>query len=233
MLDFDQQHRARPPSAVYDLAIRLGANPGLNRSTVRLSQTGQMKDIGATKWKPFSATQTIATRTCDFDWRARFGPLGMISVRDEFLKGAGHFTVKAFGIVPITTAPNSPQLSRAELMRYLAELAWAPDAILFNTGLRWREVGHDTLAVSAGIGETAAEVVLTLDGEGRIAGAFAPDRARAVKPPYLPTPWRGRFSDYRRHQDMWLPFAAEVGWEIDGKLHLYYQGQLDDWQSAS
>ncbi len=233
MLDFDQQHRARLPSAVYDLAIRLGANPGLNRSTVRLRQTGQMKDIGATKWKPFSATQTIATRTCDFDRRARFGPLGMISARDEFLKGTGHLTVKAFGIVPITTAPNSPQLSRAELMRYLAELAWAPDAILFNSGLSWREVGHDTLAVSAGIGETTAEVVLALDGEGRIAGAFAPDRARAAKPPYLLTPWRGRFSDYRRHQDMWLPFAAEVGWEIDGKLHLYYQGQLDDWQSAS
>ena len=227
----DDDMRTRLPSAVYDLAIRLGANPGLRKSTVRLRQTGQMKEIGAVKWMPFTETQTIATRTCDFDWRARFGPLGMISVGDAFLNGAGQLTVKALGIIPITTAPNSPQLSRGELMRYLAELAWAPDAILLNGGLRWRVEGPDTLAVSAGVGETAAEVELNLDSEGRIAGAFAPDRGRSVKPPYLLTPWRGRFFDYRRHQDTWLPFAGEVGWEIEGKLINYFRCRIENWQA--
>jgi hypothetical protein len=43
-------------------------------------------------------------------------------------------------------------------MRYLAELAWAPDAILLNAGLRWREDGPDKLAVSAGSGETTAKL---------------------------------------------------------------------------
>ena len=103
-------------------------------------------------------------------------------------------------------------------MRYLAELAWAPDAILLNTALRWREDGSGRLAVSAGAGETAAEVILSLDTEGRIAGGFAPDRPRSTKAPFLPTPRRGRFSDYRRHNDMWLPFAGEVAWEIDGEV---------------
>jgi hypothetical protein len=73
-------------------------------------------------------------------------------------------------------------------MRYLAELAWAPDAILLNTALRWREEGLDMLAVSAGSVETASEVLLSLDSEGRIAGAFAPDRPRSATPPILPTP---------------------------------------------
>ena len=36
----------------------------------------------------------------------------------------------------------------AVLLRYLVELAWVPDA--FNTELRWREDGPDTLAFSAG-----------------------------------------------------------------------------------
>jgi hypothetical protein len=45
----------------------------------------------------------------------------------------------------------------------------------------------------------------------------------------LPTPWRGRFSDYRRHFGRWLPFAGEVGWEIDGKEIVYWQGKIADW----
>lgn len=120
---------------------------------------------------------------------------------------------------------------RGELMRYLAELAWAPDAILFNTALRWREDGPDGLAVSAGAGETAAEVMLSLDNEGRIAGAFAPDRPRSATAPFLPTPWRGRFSDYRQHRGMWLPFAGEVAWEINGKEEIYWQGRVEHWEA--
>ena len=118
-------------------------------------------------------------------------------------------------------------------MRYLAELPWAPDAILLNTELRWREVGPDELAVSAGVGESAAEVTLNLDSEGRIAGAFAPDRPRSATAPFLPTPWRGRFSDYRRHNGMWLPFAGEVGWEIDGVEETYWQGRIEHWDAQN
>jgi len=102
-----------------------------------------------------------------------------------------------------------------------------------NTGLRWREDGPDTLAVSAGLGETAAEVTLSLDSAGRIAGAFAPDRPRSATAPILPTPWRGRFSDYRRHDAMWLPFAGEVAWEIDGEDTVYWQGRIERWEAPS
>jgi hypothetical protein len=120
---------------------------------------------------------------------------------------------------------------RGELMRYLAELAWAPHAILLNTALRWRADGPDTLAVSAGAGETACEVLLSLDSAGRIAGAFAADRPRSATTSFQPTPWRGRFSDYRDHFGMWLPFAGEVAWEIDGKENVYWQGHVETWEA--
>jgi len=138
----------------------------------------------------------------------------MVSVCDALKDGEGRLDVLALGIVPIARAEHSSALMRGELMRYLAELAWAPDGILLNTELRWREDGPDKLAVSAGVGETAAEVTLNLDSEGRIVGAFAPDRPRSAKVPFLPTPWRGRFSDYRHHKGMWLPFAGEVSFGL-------------------
>jgi uncharacterized protein DUF6920 len=192
-----------------------------------------MKPVGAARWLSFSARQTIATRACAFEWRARAGPLGMVSVCDALKDGEGRLDVLALGIVPISRAEPTSALVRGELMRYLAELAWAPDAILLNTELRWREEGPDKLAVSAGSGDAAAEIVLTLDGQGRIAGAFAPDRPRSATAPHLPTPWRGRFADFRRHDTMWLPFAGEVGWEIDGVEELYWQGRMERWDTQN
>lgn len=177
----------------------------------------------------FTATETLSTRDCAFDWRAGFGPFGLISVRDALERGEGRLDVKALGLVPIASAPRTPELMRGELMRYLAELPWAPAAILLNSKLRWREAGQDALAVSAGAGETLTEVVLDLDSDGRIVGAFAPDRPRSVGTAYLPTPWRGQFTDYRLHEGRWIPFAGEVAWEIDGRPEVYWQGTIKTW----
>lgn len=71
--------------------------------------------------------------------------------------------------------------------------------------------------------------MLTLNADGRIASAFAPDRPRSATVPFLPTPWRGRFSDYRHHDGYWLPFSGEVGWVIDGKETVYWQGHIATW----
>ncbi len=230
----DQRTRAPLPAAVYDLALRLGVKPGDDRSSVRLTQTGRMKrTINAQSWMSFTASQKISTRACEFDWRARAGPFGLVSARDALKEGEGKFEVTALGFIPIVCAEHSSALMRGELMRYLAELAWAPDAILRNTTLHWRVDGPDRLAVSAGSGDAAAEVVLSLDSEGRIAGSFASDRPRSATVPFLPTPWRGRFSDYRWHDDMWIPFAGEVAWVIDGKEEIYWQGHIEQWHAVT
>jgi hypothetical protein len=186
--------------------------------------------LDAQSWMPFTATQTIAIRGCTFDWLAHAGPFGMISARDALTAGEGRLDVTAIGFIPIARAEHSSALMRGELMRYLAELAWAPDAILHNTELCWRVDGPDTLAVSAGAGETESEVVLSLDSDGLIAGAFAPDRPRSATAPSLPTPWQGRFSEYRRHEGRWLPFAGEVAWKIEGKEIVYWQGRIEHWE---
>jgi len=228
----DRQSKERLPAAVYDLAVRLGVKPDDDRSTVALTQTGRIKrNIETESWMAFTATQTISARACEFDWRAQAGPLGMISARDALKDDEGRFDIMALGVIPIARAEHSAALMRGELMRYLAELAWAPHAILLNTALRWRVDGPDTLAVTAGAGETASEVLLSLDTDGRIAGAFAPDRPRSATAPFLPTPWRGRFSDYRHHNGYWIPFAGEVAWEIDGKEEVYWQGHVKTWET--
>lgn len=135
------------------------------------------------------------------------------------------------GFIPIARAAHTSALVRGELMRYLAEIAWVPHAIVHNGALRWRVINPEALVVAAGDGETACEVTLSLNTDGRIAGAYAPDRPRNAAPPLLPTPWRGRFSDYRQHEGLWLPFAGEVEWEINGKATPYWLGSIATWRT--
>ena len=222
------------PAAVIDLAARLGvpaapAGPP-HAAIVTLAQTGRMlRAPGTDRWLSFTARQTIAANVCNFAWRARFAPLGLIAACDALENGMGRLDVTALGFIPMARTPRTAALARGELMRYLAELAWAPDAILANRALRWRESGPGNLIVGAGVGSSAVEISLGLDGDGRIATAFAPDRPRSAVMPILPTPWRGRFSDYRLHLGRWLPFAGEVAWEIDGSEEVYWQGKIESW----
>lgn len=232
MAEAEDAGRARIPDAAYDLAIRLGVKPQQRRSLVKLTQTGRMKrDLASEAWMAFTASQTISTETCAFDWRAKAGPFGLISGRDALHDGEGRFDIMALGFIPIARAEHTAALVRGELMRYLAEIPWAPDAILSNPLLRWREDGPDTLSVGAGVGDTACEVMLSLDSDGRIASGFAPDRPRAATAPILPTPWRGRFSDYRLHGHIWIPFSGGVAWEIDGKEAPYWQCRVERWEA--
>jgi hypothetical protein len=220
----------RLPPAVYELALRLGANTGAGRD-VTLRQTGRMRQDPASGWMTFSARQTISSYTCAFEWRARTGPLGMVSVRDALSGGEGALDVRALGFIRIAHISPSPALTRGELMRYLAEVAWAPDAILFNTALHWRSEGPDRLIVSAGKDDAKAEVALTLDGDGRIASVFAADRPRGVKDNFTPTPWQGRFTDYRQHHGFWLPFSGEVSWTIGASAFVYWEGCIESWEA--
>jgi hypothetical protein len=226
----DDEAQRRLPPAVYDLALRLGANPHAGRD-VALRQTGRMRQDPGSVWMKFSSRQTISSYACAFEWRASTGPLGMVCVRDALSGGEGAFDVRALGFIRIAHLAPSPALTRGELMRYLAEIAWAPDAILFNTALRWRGDGPDRLIVGAGVGETEAEVLLTLDSDGRIASVFAADRPRGVKDTFTPTPWQGRFTDYRQHQGFWLPFSGEVSWTIGASAFVYWEGHIEGWEA--
>lgn len=218
--------------AVADLAHRLGARPA-GAASVRLRQRGRMRQSATASWGSFAARQIIAVDRCGFDWIARTGPAGLVSVRDALIDGVGHLHVRALGFITLARAAPSPDLVRGELMRYLAELVWTPDAILRNTELRWRSDGPDRLIVGAGLGEAAAEVMLTLDGDGRVVGAYAPDRGALIDGLTVPTPWRGAFSDYRLRHGVWLPFFGEVSWEGPQGAFVYWQGRIEKWERSA
>jgi hypothetical protein len=220
------------PEAVRQLAERLGCEDRGALSQVRLRQVGQMRQGAASAWMGFRARQCIELESCAFEWIARTGPLNAIRVKDAFSDGRGRLTAKLFGLFQVAGASNSVDLDRGELMRYLAELAWAPDAILRNRLLQWRVLDDTHLLVSASDGARRAEVQLTLDQEGRIVEAFAPDRPRAIGNHFEPSAWRGKFSEYRRLKNRLLPTSAEVGW-LDGNAYeVVWRGGITYWNAV-
>ena len=221
------------PREVRELAERLGATGDAAWSSVTLSQRGTMRNdpAGWAMW--FRAVQTIDLQHCEFTWRAAAGPFGCISVIDSFKDGQAKLEARLFGWLPIALANGGAALAKGEIMRYLAELAFAPDAIVCNPLLAWTVINETTLRVSAGRNESRGEVELRLDGTGRIAGVFALDRPRKEGSGFVERPWQGRFFDYRRHQGRWLPFAGEVGWVLDGQSFVAWRGELTGWQAGA
>src|SRR4051812_49325272 len=137
MMDDQREPRERLPSEIYEFAMRAGSDAGRSVASISLRQTCRMRQDRDTRWMSFRATEIISAETCAFEWKARVGPGGLVVVRDILRGGEGRLNVRALGLIPLVKSVGSPALTPGKLMRYLAELPWAPDAILFNTQLRW------------------------------------------------------------------------------------------------
>ena len=219
------------PGPVLDLAKRLGVETGSSAHQVTLTQSGDMRLGKGSRRTHFLAGQTIDVVDTGFEWRAGFGPFGAISVTDAYLEGVGSLDVRLFGFIGLAHM-TGPAFAKGEMMRYLAEIAWAPDAILLNHSLIWSVIDDRRLSVAAGSGAGYGCVRIDLNDEGRIGGIFAPDRPFADGKIVEERPWSGRFFDYRLHKGRWLPFGAEVGWTVDGQVVNYWCGTMTSWAVA-
>ena len=169
----DRTTRDRLPAEVVDLAARLIVAKEARPDVVTLRQKGRMRQGYGSAWMPFTAYQTTSCVETAFAWKAEMGPLGAVHVTDAYEDQTGELSVKLFGLFAMVRPAVSADLNRGELMRYLAEIAWAPHVILQNDSLSWRVIAHNHIEVSASAGGVQAKIELFLDSEGRI-GAILP-----------------------------------------------------------
>ena len=220
------------PPAVRDLGRRLGADERCEHSTVRMKQRGVMWQEPGANPQAFQARQTMAIKATEFSWRARCGPLGSISVIDYLGDGSFGVKVRLLGLIPLATLIDTPSVAKGETMRYLAELAWAPDAILHNSSLRWRVIDGETFAVTSPARAPGSEVILHLSSDGLIASIDASDRPRIEGKAVVERPWRGVFSDYRVFAGRTVPAHGEVSWLLPAGAFKTWEGDITGWTLA-
>lgn len=220
------------PAEIAALAARLGASGRRGPAAVELRQAGQMWRQPGNPPLAFTARQVIAVDRPGFVWRARFGlPAGLsLQVVDYLVGEAGDLEGRLLGVVPVMQLAGSDEAFRGEAMRYLGELPWNPDAILFNRALHWRVIDRRTFAVAMGESRRWSEVRLSLDEAGDVVRVDADDRPREQSGVLAPCRWFGRCLDYRLWDGRRLPSLAEAGW-IDGSGEfVYWRGRIEWWR---
>jgi len=69
-------------------------------------------------------------------------------------------------------------------------------------------------------------VTFELNDDGLIVRASAPSRGYAEKRRTTPRPWHGRFWDYQRVGDHFIPVQGEVAWTLDAGEFTYWRGRI-------
>jgi hypothetical protein len=200
--------------------------PGENApAVVRVRQTGEMWKKPGARPMAFEATEEFAVDRVAFSWRARFpiiGPLAMMVI-DGFADGAGQLRVSLHGI-PLQTQ-TGPETNVGEAMRYLAELAWAPQAIAANRELDWGDVDERTVEVACDVAAAKAVVRWAFNDAGDLV------RATGVRPfpvgkTFVPRRWGGDFAEYIDFGGTRVPSFGEAWWELPETRFVYWRGRV-------
>ncbi|MFW6338739.1 MAG: DUF6920 family protein [Alkalispirochaetaceae bacterium] len=202
-------------------------------ASVEMAQTGSfnMSETGET-WRPFDAEQLVLTRRPGFLWHARMRVLPGFSVRvhDAYALGEGVLTVSLLGAVTIAEMRDEESVAQGELLRFLAEAAWYPTALLPGPSLAWSPV--DDRSAIATLADRAVQVSLLFrfSEDNLIDSVRAEARGRSVGGKTIPTPWEGRWQEYEPRNGMLVPTKGEVAWLLPEGRKPYWRGRVTEIQ---
>jgi hypothetical protein len=198
---------------------------------VNLSQIGKfnMSETEA-KWSPFTATQFVITQRLGFDWDARIqmAPGLNAFVHDTYLLGEGNLHVSLLGLITLAKMHGTPELAQGELLRFFAEAAWYPTALLPSQGVLWEAINDNSARATLTDGAITVSLVFSFNPEGTIATFRSEARYRMDGDKLTAMPWSGRFWGYAVRNEMLIPLEGEVGWEHPEGTRLYWKGQITD-----
>lgn len=223
------------PPIVADFARRNGANLDGMPRVASFHQTGELRIRKGGAFRSFLAWQVVALGRAGFLWEARQTGASPVWVRvlDAYIGAEGWLEVWLFGTIPLKKAEGDA-VSLGEAYRYLAELPWAPDAILGNPDLAWRVTGPDAAEVRMTVQEGVARVrfgfdaagdIVTMEAEGRPA---LDEDGRTVN-----RDWRGRYDDYAWIGGRRVPQSGEVGYVYTSGYEAYFRGRISDYEISS
>jgi hypothetical protein len=194
----------------------------------RVTQTGEIQQRPGARRLRCEAVEDLADEEVAFVWRARFPLLGPLALEivDELSHGAGRLRVSLLG-VPLRTE-TGPETSLGQAIRYLAELPWAPQAMVGNRTLARHEAGTGRIEVTTPAGPADATVSFELDEDGDVVRATGMRPLRGEDGAFRPTRWGGDFSEYTRFGATRIPAAAETWWEPPEGRFVYWRGRLTE-----
>lgn len=198
-------------------------------AAVTVEHTGTFNLGEATdQWKPFKSTQRVITQRPGFDWDGRVAILPGLSahVHDAYVAGGGILEVAAIGLIPMIHLHGTGDIAQGELMRFFAEAAWYPTALLPSQGVRWEAVDDHSASATLRDGDLTLTLLFRFSNDGLIETVRTEARGRMVGKTVMPTPWHGRFSNYAMREGILVPLDGEVAWLLPEGEKPYWRGQI-------
>ena len=214
-----------PVAAYFRFALQDG-QPRIRAATIR--HQGQFA-INK-KWVPFVSVQHFSARPAAFVWDAKMKMNALINVRvrDSFWNGRGAMKVKLLALFSVMDAHDDAALDAGSLMRYLAEAAWLPTALLPSQNLKWTPIDEHKSLATLSDGATTVALEFTFNERGEISEFFAPARVYSTKGESKSFPWRGRLWNYQERNGVMIPLEGEVSWQMPQGNEPYYRGKIVD-----
>ena len=181
----------------------------------------------AEQWKPFTSQQRVLTRRPGFVWDARvmMFPGVPVHVHDAYIAGAGLLHGAVLGLVTVVDMADTPELARGELMRFFAEAAWYPTALLPSQGVRWEAVDDSSANATLSDGPLTLKLLFRFNAESLIDTVRAEARERVVDGKTATAPWQGRYWRYAIKNGMRVPQEGEVAWLLPEGEKPYWRGR--------
>ncbi len=198
-------------------------------AAVNVEHSGTFNQGGAReRWKPFVSTQRVVTQRPGFDWDARIAimPGVAVCVHDGYIEGEGLLHAALFGLVPLADLGGSPALAQGELMRFLAEAAWYPTALLPSQGVQWTGVNDKSAMATLKDGDNEVTLLFRFNEHDLIESFHSEGRGAMVGKDIVMVPWEGQMSNYQTHSGMTVPFIGEVAWVRPEGRQPYWRGLI-------
>jgi len=182
----------------------------------------------ADDWKPFTSVQRAVTQRPGFVWDGRIAmaPGLAVHVHDAYVQGRGLLHPAIAGLVTLMELEGEGDIAVGEAMRFFAEAAWYPTALLPSQGVRWDPVDEHTARATLVDGKNALTLTFTFGDDGLVQAVRADARGRTVGGRVVPTPWEGRWSQYETRDGLRVPMAGEVAWLLPEGRKPYWRGNV-------
>ena len=149
-----------------------------------------------------------------------------VRVHDAYIAGEGVLHASLFGLVSLVNLHGTPEVAEGELMRFFAEAAWYPTALLPSQGVQWEAVDATSAKATLKDGETTLTMLFRFNENGLIQSVRAEARGRTVAGAVIPTPWEGRWKSYEIFDGMLIPLEGEVAWILPEGPKPYWRGRI-------
>jgi hypothetical protein len=214
-----------PPVQRFFRAALKDGQPIVTAASVTHSGTFNLSE-SAEQWKPFTSKQRVITQRPGFDWDARIMMLPGVPahVHDAYIAGEGLLHGALFGLVTVVNMAGTPEIARGELLRFFAEMAWYPTALLPSQGVRWKAVDDTSARATLTDGTLAVTLLFRFNEDGLLDSVRAESRDRVIDGKTVSAPWQGRFWNHAERSGMRVPLDGEVAWLLPEGVKTYWRG---------